>query len=121
MTTRTKTATRPTGKKTGKASTERKKDRKVGWAARIAPGTGVLRIWEEGTGTDHYFVAPMPSDFGSAFLVEKIHRETMKVEKTYHVCIDPAEGHRCDCLGHESHGHCRHVESLSALASAGRM
>ncbi len=70
----------------------------------------------EGKKLDHYAVTPIPSDWGTAFTVEKLGAE----QEPYHVCLAGADS-TCDCKGHLRHGHCRHVEGLTALANAGRL
>src|SRR5262249_2308732 len=71
----------------------------------------VVRV-EEGRKVDHYHVRPIPSDFGPAYEVRKLGEHG--TEATYAVNLDPL-GPACDCLGFSHHGHCRHVEGLTAL------
>lgn len=45
-----------------------------------------------------------------------------KGPETYHVQIAAeVEDSTCDCLGHQNHGHCKHVESIHALIADDRM
>jgi hypothetical protein len=70
----------------------------------------------EGKKTDYYSVRPIPSDWGTAYQMAKLPEEN----EPYSVCLAGADS-TCDCKGHLRHGHCRHVEGLTALANAGRL
>src|SRR5262249_12152909 len=74
-------------------------------------GAVVVRV-EEGKKTDHYYVKPIPSDFGHAFEVRKIGPAGF--EPAYAVNLDPL-GPAADCSGSSPPGHCRPVEGLAAL------
>src|SRR5437016_4737732 len=65
---------------------------------------------------DTYHVRPLPSDFGTAFEVEKIAPDG----RTYHVNLEGQTG-TCECLGHLRRGTCRHVQGLQALQAAGKL
>ena len=71
----------------------------------------------EGAKSDDYIVRPLASDWGTAFQVEKVADPE---EKVYHVNLD-RQGGICNCKGHLKWGHCRHVESLTALRAHGRL
>jgi hypothetical protein len=72
----------------------------------------------EGKKTDHYAVTPIPADYGTAFSVEKMGAE----QEPYAVNLGDAENlPSCDCKGFLRFGHCRHVEGLTALTTAGRL
>jgi hypothetical protein len=73
----------------------------------------VARI-SEGKKEDFYRVTPIPSDWGTAYEVQKLAAD----QEPYHVCLAGAES-TCTCPGHTYHGHCRHVEGLTALTDAG--
>jgi hypothetical protein len=75
----------------------------------------VVRIIE-GKKADFYAVRPIPSDWGTAYTMAKLPEE----QAPYHVCLAGADS-TCDCKGHSRHGHCRHVEGLTALTNAGRL
>jgi hypothetical protein len=75
----------------------------------------VIRI-TEGKKTDLYSVRPIPSDWGKAYAMAKLPEE----QDPYHVCLAGADS-VCDCKGFLRHGHCRHVEGLTALTNAGRL
>src|SRR6266508_229614 len=54
---------------------------------------------------DAYTLEPIPSDFGRRLLLHK-HDGT-----SYAVNLRGTDS-TCDCLGFDSHAHCKHVESL---------
>ena len=70
-----------------------------------------------GAKEDNYCVRPIPSDFGTAFEVEKIFHPQPAV---YHVNLSPG-GDTCECKGFLKWGHCKHVEGLKALRAAGKL
>jgi len=77
----------------------------------------VVRI-VEGKKLDHYAVTPIPSDYGTAFSVGKMGAE----QEPYHVNLGDSDNPAsCECQGFARWHHCRHVEGLAALASAGRL
>ena len=63
---------------------------------------------------DTYTVEPLPADYGRGLLLTKPDGQS------YHVNLAGADS-TCDCKGFESHGHCKHTESLLALAAAGKL
>jgi hypothetical protein len=72
-----------------------------------------------------YSLFPIPSDFGTAFRLVKEEMVPfdpgvweLKATARYHVCLDGAET-RCDCIGHEKHGHCKHASGLRKLRELG--
>jgi hypothetical protein len=102
-----------------------KPDRKVNWAWRNpGHGYGVLRVVEtvgRKVTADDYFVLPIPSDFGVAFEVTKLVPGVGAATR-YHVNLGgEGEPASCECKGFLGHGHCRHLESLTALRLAGRL
>ena len=63
---------------------------------------------------DTYAVESIPSDFGRGFVLTK--------EDGSSYCVNlSGPDSRCDCLGFEKHGHCKHAESLLALTVAGKL
>ena len=62
-----------------------------------------------------YFLWPIPSDFGTAFRLEKFEDG-----EVYTVNLD-GERSSCDCLGHLPWGHCKHAEGLAVLKAAGKL
>jgi hypothetical protein len=75
----------------------------------------VVRI-VEGKKTDFYSVRPIPSDWGTAYQMAKLPEDS----EPYQVCLAGADS-ICTCKGHLRHGHCRHVEGLTALVKADRL
>jgi hypothetical protein len=73
--------------------------------------TLTLRI---GKKTDLYDLAALTTDYGRGFQLTKADGTT------YHVVLDGLCS-ACDCKGHTKHGHCKHLDSLSALEAAGRL
>jgi hypothetical protein len=99
--------------------------RQINWEWRHpAHGYGVLFISEtsgQKTTTDHYFVLPLPADYGLAFELTKLVAGK-GAEARYAVNLGgEGEPASCECKGFLSHGHCRHVEGLQALRNAGRL
>jgi hypothetical protein len=79
--------------------------------------TGALLI-REGGRLDTYFLNRVPADFGTGFEVEKI--DPLNGNITYHVNLN-GDASTCECKGFLRWGHCRHVESLTALQAAGQL
>jgi hypothetical protein len=77
------------------------------------PMLGVT-ITQDGEAAD-YLILPIPSDWGEAFLVEKVFPE----RKTYHVNINGKKS-TCECDGFLRWGHCRHIEVIPALRAKGK-
>jgi hypothetical protein len=104
----------------------RPKSRKVGRAVPLnAEGkNGVLRIVElkgRRVVEDEYFLDRVPSDFGTAFLMEKRdYSPDAEGRHSYHVCLN-GDSSSCECRGFLRWNHCRHIESLAALCVAGRL
>jgi hypothetical protein len=74
--------------------------------------------------TTIYRCRAMPTDFGSdyrGFELQKLGGSLEPTGVVYHVLLDLCRGwHRCDCLGHEAHGHCKHSDALAALCRSAR-
>src|SRR5215831_18044764 len=68
----------------------------------------------EGHKSDDYYVRPVPADFGTGYVVEKIFDPD---GHSYAVNLHDRGG-SCECKGHLRWGHCRHVEALTALHQA---
>lgn len=66
---------------------------------------------------DDYLVRPIPSDFGTAFAVEKIADPE---GKSYAVNLTGNSG-SCECKGFLRWGHCKHSDGLMALRRAGQL
>src|ERR1700722_20158074 len=79
----------------------------------------------EGKAVADYAVQTVPTDWGKGFRVAKIvHADEIGVETEdpYHVHLDEATGHSCECMGHLRHGHktrCRHVGAILTLLAKG--
>jgi hypothetical protein len=102
----------------------RERDRKVTLAAWLTDlSAGALRVVEDGE-ADTYFLQRLDSDFGDCFRVEKWRHAQgdlpAGIESVYDVCLDGEES-SCECRGFLRHGHCRHLESLTALLRAGKL
>src|SRR5688500_2883114 len=97
------------------------RDRKLVLAAWHAVlQAGALRIVAEGN-ADVYFLQRNVCDFGTPFRVEKWRPAKLDdpagCEDPYDVCV-AGEDSTCECKGFLRHGHCRHVEALTALIRA---
>jgi hypothetical protein len=76
-------------------------------------GTRTLTL-RVGKQTDDYDLREIATDYGRGF-------ELTKSDGTvYHVCLDTPTS-QCDCKGHSHHGHCKHVDSLTALVAASKL
>jgi hypothetical protein len=65
----------------------------------------------------HYWLAEVASDFGRAFRLTKWSSEG---SGEYDILLDGIQS-QCECKGWLRWGHCKHVESLSALVNHGRI
>ena len=94
-----------------------KPERKVRLALKPFEGNpGVVDI-TVGKDLTSYFVFPIPSDFGTAFRLEKFGGFGGEV---YNVNLD-GEGSSCECKGFLRWNHCKHAEGLRALRQAGQL
>ena len=100
-----------------------KKDRHIRLLALLDTGAGILQI-DDGKTVDRYFFAPLASDFGRGFTVEKWADATddrpAGVVETYHVCLN-GKASLCACKGFLRWNHCKHIEGLQALMDAGKL
>jgi hypothetical protein len=70
-----------------------------------------------GTEAFLYWVEPVATDWGKGFRLEKFESGDV-----YHVHLDPALGHSCECKGFLRWGKpCKHISAVSALVAAGRL
>lgn len=60
-----------------------------------------------------YVVAPIPSDFGTAFEVSKVDADG-RTEEVYHTLLS-ASGNTCDCKGGTYCGRCKHSSALQEM------
>jgi hypothetical protein len=96
-----------------RAPRQRKKPARFCNVARDEYGvrTLTLRICQK---ADTYDLLEITSDYGRGFQLTKADGTV------YHVCLDGLCS-ACDCKGHTKHGHCKHVDSLTALEADGRL
>jgi hypothetical protein len=102
----------------------RKPLRFVTWLARLAAGNGLLQVRLQHSETrqeiDRYFILPVPSDFGTAFKLERWDEATDDMPAhigAVYFCHLPGPDYpgSCECKGWLKHGHCKHIESLQKL------
>src|SRR5262249_2184997 len=107
----TTTATAPARQRKPRPQPERR--------CRLSDGLGgALRILTLFIGTEAflYWVEPVGTDWGRGFKLEEFEEGDV-----YHVHLDDALGHSCECKGFLKWGHCKHEAALSALVTAGRL
>jgi hypothetical protein len=73
----------------------------------------LLRIVNGDTLT-YYRVTPLPSQFGTAFRLQKV----VTGNETYDVLLDGRES-SCTCKGNTYRGRCKHVDGLTILRQRG--
>jgi hypothetical protein len=113
--TMTATATKP--KKTRKPRV--KPERRITMQqAPNADGKGAIVEITVGKETDFYFVDKVPSDFGTAFKLEKCNYDGN--DTTYHTLLD-GQRSSCECKGYLRHHHCKHIDGLTALVQLGKL
>jgi hypothetical protein len=66
---------------------------------------------------DYYQVKGIPSDWGNAFELTKLHQP----EPVVYFCNLDRQGQLCTGIGFEKWGHCKHVASLCELLEAGQL
>jgi len=68
---------------------------------------------------DYYFAKAIPSDWGTAFQLEK--QDAVGLAEVYKVCLAGRDS-VCDCKGFCFHQKpCKHILGLQALVAAGRL
>jgi hypothetical protein len=75
------------------------------------------RLWiKKGAKLEEYDVAEFPTSWdGRAFQLTK-----KRTGEQYNVFVaNNPQDHNCDCTGHESHGHCKHIDALHDLWDRG--
>jgi hypothetical protein len=86
--------------------------------ARLTPannGCHFLKV-VEGQKVDQYHLTPLRAEAGAlAYRFAKLNGEI------YEVRVSAEGAPSCECKGMAYRGHCRHVESLLALKSAGKL
>ncbi|HWG47715.1 MAG TPA: hypothetical protein VN688_33430 [Gemmataceae bacterium] len=73
----------------------------------------------QGEDVRSYLLTPIPSDFGTAYHLLKSDNGSDKGE-AYDVLLAGRDS-SCTCKGNTYHGHCKHVESLTALLNAEKL
>jgi hypothetical protein len=104
------------------SKTNRKPAKKPERSATISTMTnGKLILWLTQDGkTRGYVLTPLDSEIGgTAYRLGKADNGDGKMDE-YDVLLD-GEYSTCECLGFLSHRHCKHLESLKALAAAGKL
>jgi len=90
----------------------------------ITATTGDIQITQtEGRQTtiDRYYVREIPSDIGGrGFTFGKMAQHTFAVVEE-HTCRLAGRDSTCECKGFERWSHCKHLESLTALANRGKL
>jgi hypothetical protein len=66
----------------------------------------------------HYWVSPLPSDWGLAYRLEKAGEEG---DDTYDVLLENEQDASCTCPGHTYHGYCKNVDALRALLAESKL
>src|SRR5262249_55244554 len=99
--------------------------RRVRWLYRQAGDTlkGVVRVAITSgrrTALFRYWVQAVPADFGAACRLVKINPDGSAGE-VYHACAEGGRGGHCDCLGHQRHGHCKHLDMARAIPRRDRL
>ncbi|HWG41328.1 MAG TPA: hypothetical protein VN688_00980 [Gemmataceae bacterium] len=74
----------------------------------------------QGSDVRSYLLTPIPSDFGTGFHLLKGDNGDGSPREEYDVLLAGRDS-SCTCKGHTYHGHCKHVESLTALHNAGKL
>ena len=98
-----------------KSRTRVKPVRTVRLARPVEGGRGAVCI-TVGKEATLYQLALVPVDYGTGYRLTKPDGEV------YHVHLDDASGHTCDCWSHVRWGHrrpCKHVAALLALRQRG--
>jgi hypothetical protein len=75
---------------------------------------GVVRIQVGDEPWSDYNLARIPSAFGTAFRLVKLHGRCER----YDVNL-AGERSTCECRGFLAHGHCKHTQGLQALVNRG--
>jgi hypothetical protein len=92
---------------------QRRKPARFCKLTRDADGCRTLSL-RVGKRVDLYDLHEIATDYGRGFQLTKPDRTV------YHVILDGLCSN-CDCKGHTKHGHCKHVDALTALEAAGRL
>jgi hypothetical protein len=74
-----------------------------------------VRVTVDGKAS-HYWISPLPSDFGRALRFEKPDIDG----DVYDVLLEQ-DGGSCTCKGHTFGGYCKHVDAARALLGVGKL
>jgi hypothetical protein len=80
----------------------------------LGEGVGVFRVREKDKTIFYTFREIACEIGGRAFAVHRLGLGTL-----YHVRVGKRSECSCECLGFLAHGHCRHIQGLSALIHEG--
>jgi len=103
----TTTATRKTAKKQDRA------------AKLTTVGTAQVLGLTTGKDTVFYLLTTLAATVGAGFHLAKADRGDGPGEE-YDVLLD-GQFSSCECMGFLRHGHCKHVEALTALVKCGKL
>lgn len=93
-------------------------------SARLSGDGRDLHLFEDGQPIGSYWLHQIPCDLeGKGWQVDKFPCDCKPGEPvTYHVMISADASHStCECKGFLVHGHCKHIDSLTALMASGRI
>jgi hypothetical protein len=95
-----------------------RKTTKPARVARLTPASNGCHFLKvvEGKKVDQYHLTPLSAEAGAL-----AHRFAKLNGEVYEVRVSPEGMTSCGCKGMAYRGHCRHVESLVALRSAGKL
>jgi hypothetical protein len=114
---KTLTATRPARKP---ASNTKPVSRKFRWLYRhpgeaLKGAVQMMITFANRSELYRYWIASIPSDFGTAHELEKINPDGTSGE-TYQVLVDSPQDCICSCKGFEAHSHCKHLDLCRVVA-----
>jgi len=87
--------------------------------APIPGGAGLVEI-TSGRKTATYTIAEI-GHCDAGFSAYRLLEQGRPADECYDVEIGPCGYRRCDCRGHEAHGHCKHAETVRALITRGAL
>jgi hypothetical protein len=94
-------------------------ERSLRFAPAVVARPAMLTLFV-GKAATCYTLVDIGSEFAGTrgFQLDKLHATEPEV---YHVLVEE-DGHaRCDCIGHEAHGHCKHGDAIQELAARGEL
>jgi hypothetical protein len=69
--------------------------------------------------SDCYWVDPVRSDWGKAWVFTKCEMPTDGTDEHYHVLVANPQDFFCECLGFSAHGCCKHTIAALRLCAEG--